>query len=136
MFFPFMVYYRILNADPCVIRSDLAIYPSYTTWFASSHPKLPVCPSMARTPLGTSKSALRVCEPASASWMSSLCHGLGALCVLPSPPSIQVHTQLCIALLPCTGQLLTSSAVALPRNCELVPTPVYASCIRHSISIF
>lgn len=63
---------RILNADPRVIQSDLVIYPSYITWFASSHPELPICPSPARPPLGTSKSALRVCEPASASWENSL----------------------------------------------------------------
>ena len=82
-----MVYYRILNADPRVIQSDLVIYPSYITWFASSHPELPICPSPARPPLGTSKSALRVCEPASASWVSSLVSCLGC-CVCLTKPTV------------------------------------------------
>ena len=90
-----MVYYRILNADPCVVQSDLVIYPSYINWFASSHPELPVCPSPTHPPLGTSKSALRVCEPASASWVSSLVSCFGCcLCLTKPTVDLGAHSTL------------------------------------------
>ena len=112
-----MVYYRILNADPRVIQSDLVIYPSYITWFASSHPELPICPSPPVLHSAPPSLLFVSVSPRLRPGWVHLCHVWGAVCVLPSPPLIRLHTQLCTAPLPCTGQLLTSSAVALPRNC-------------------
>ena len=30
IFFPVMIYYRILNIVPCAIQQDLVVYPIYT----------------------------------------------------------------------------------------------------------